>query len=175
VESTRTARRWTQQHQNHGFCGFPSLSTRWFGRGAPQERQLVSYQRDIFGFSGGQPVYLQRHSQRPFTREPVYPVLNRRKAGWQWRAHGFSSTPEQSDQRLNASLTRLSSYRKCSKHLIFGRSAQATSGLRIEGTMKCSRIARGFGYGKVMEFAAEPSPQRSDYRERGTKLPANAV
>ena len=76
---------------------------------------------------------------------------------------------------LNASLTRLSSYRKCSKHLIFGRSAQATSGLRIEGTMKCSRIARGFGYGKVMEFAAEPSPQRSDYRERGTKLPANAV
>src|ERR1700692_2192567 len=40
--------------------------------------------------------------------------------------------------------------------------------------MICSRIARGFGFGSGMGSAAEPSPQRYfDYRERGTKLPAN--
>jgi hypothetical protein len=32
---------------------------------------------------------------------------------------------------------------------ISGRSAQATSGLRIEGMMKCSRIARGSVFGEA--------------------------
>jgi hypothetical protein len=63
---------------------------------------------------------------------------------------------------LNASLTRLSSYRKCSKRRILGHSAQATSLLPIKGTTKCSRIARGFGCGNGMGFAAETSPQCSD-------------
>src|ERR1035438_6038024 len=74
---------------------------------------------------------------------------------------------------LNASLTRLSSYRKCLKRRILGHSAQATSLLPIAGTTKCSRIARGFSFGNGMGSVAEPSPQYSDYRERGTKVPAN--
>src|SRR5580658_10457578 len=62
---------------------------------------------------------------------------------------------------LNASLTRLSSYRKCSKRRILGPSAQATSLLPIEGTMKCSRTARGSEFGNGMASAAEASPQQS--------------
>ena len=57
---------------------------------------------------------------------------------------------------LNASLTRLSSYRKCSKRRILGHSAQATSLLPIEGTTKCSQIARGLGFGSNMEFVVVP-------------------
>jgi hypothetical protein len=57
---------------------------------------------------------------------------------------------------------RSNSYRKCSKRRTLGRSAQATSLLLIEGTMKCSRIARGFSFGNGMESAAEPSPQCFD-------------
>jgi hypothetical protein len=60
---------------------------------------------------------------------------------------------------LNASLTRFSSYRKCSKPRISGHSAQATSLPPIEGTTKCSRIARGFGCGSSSEFAAEVKPK----------------
>ena len=45
---------------------------------------------------------------------------------------------------------------------ILGHSAQATSLLPIKGTTKCSRIARGFGCGNGMGFAAETSPQCSD-------------
>ena len=60
---------------------------------------------------------------------------------------------------LNASLTRLNSYRKCSKRRILGHSAQATSRLRIDGMTKCSRIARGFGSGSGTEFAAEVKPK----------------
>jgi hypothetical protein len=60
---------------------------------------------------------------------------------------------------LNASLTILSSYGKCSKRRILGHSAQATSLLPIKGTTKCSRIARGFGYGSSSEFAAEVKPK----------------
>jgi hypothetical protein len=60
---------------------------------------------------------------------------------------------------LNASLTTSSSYRKCSKRRILGHSAQATSLLQIEGTMKCSRTARGFGCGSSSEFAAEVKPK----------------
>jgi hypothetical protein len=60
---------------------------------------------------------------------------------------------------LNASLTRLSSYRKCSRRRILGHSAQATSLLPIEGMTKCSRIARGFGSGNSMGFAAEVNPK----------------
>src|ERR1700691_2806284 len=74
---------------------------------------------------------------------------------------------------LNASLTRLSRYRRCSKRRISGHSAQATSRLRIEGTMKCLRIARGFAFGSGMASVAEPSPRHSDYPERGIELPAN--
>ena len=56
---------------------------------------------------------------------------------------------------LNASSTTLSSYRKCSKRPISGRSAQATFQLRIDGTTKCSRIVRGFGFGGISGFAAD--------------------
>ena len=59
---------------------------------------------------------------------------------------------------LNASLTRLSSYRKCSKRRILGHSAQATSLLRIGGTTKCSRIALGFDFGSVMVSVVEVKP-----------------
>jgi hypothetical protein len=60
---------------------------------------------------------------------------------------------------LNASLTRFSSYRKCSKRRISGHSAQATSLLPIEGTTKCSRIARGFAFGSGTGSAAEVKPK----------------
>ena len=63
---------------------------------------------------------------------------------------------------LNASLMRLSSYRKCSKRRILGHSAQATSLLPIEGMTKCSRIALGSGFGNVMASAAEPNPRYCD-------------
>src|SRR5580704_10920454 len=56
---------------------------------------------------------------------------------------------------LNALLTTSSSYRKCSKRRTLDHSAQATSLLRIEGTTKCSRIARGFGSGSISGFAAD--------------------
>ena len=59
----------------------------------------------------------------------------------------------------NASSTIFSSYRKCSKRRISGRSVQATSLLPIEGTTKCSRIARGFGCGSSSGFAAEVKPK----------------
>ena len=59
----------------------------------------------------------------------------------------------------NASLTRSSSYRKCSKRRILGHSAQATSLRRIEDTTKRTRIALGFGFGSVMGFAAEVKPK----------------
>src|SRR6201993_4179246 len=55
---------------------------------------------------------------------------------------------------LNASLTTSSSYRKCSKRRILGHSAQVTSLLPIDGTTKCSRIARGFGFGSDMVSVA---------------------
>jgi hypothetical protein len=60
---------------------------------------------------------------------------------------------------LNALLTTSSSYRKCSKRRISGHSAQATSLLPIEGTTKCSRIARGFGCGRILGSAAEVNPK----------------
>ncbi len=63
---------------------------------------------------------------------------------------------------LNASLTRLSSYRKCSKCRILDHSARATSPLQIEGTTKCSHTARGSGCGNDMASVAEPNPQCSD-------------
>src|SRR5438477_1895557 len=64
---------------------------------------------------------------------------------------------------LNASLTRLSSYRKCSKRRILDHSAQATSLLLIEGTMKCWHIARGLGFGNDMASVAAPSLRSSNY------------
>src|SRR5271166_4385425 len=63
---------------------------------------------------------------------------------------------------LNASLGRLSSYRRCSKRRILGHSAQATSLLPIAGTTKCSHIVRGFSFGSGMASAAEPSPHCFD-------------
>jgi len=56
---------------------------------------------------------------------------------------------------LNASLTTLSSYRRCSKRRILDHSAQATSLLPIEGTTKCSLTVRGFGFGSISGFAAD--------------------
>ena len=58
---------------------------------------------------------------------------------------------------LNASLATSSSYRKCSKRRILGHSAQATSLLRIEGTMRCSPRARGFAFGNAMASVADLS------------------
>ena len=55
---------------------------------------------------------------------------------------------------LNALLTTSSSYRKCSKRRTLDHSAQAISLQLIEGTTKCSRIARGFSFGSGMEFVA---------------------
>jgi hypothetical protein len=63
---------------------------------------------------------------------------------------------------LTASLTRLSSYRKCSKRRILGHSAQATSPLRIGDTTICSRKAHGFGFGSILASVAEPTPQCFD-------------
>ncbi len=45
---------------------------------------------------------------------------------------------------------------------------QATSRLRIAGTTKCSRTARGFGFGSVTVSVAEPSPQCFDWGNRKT-------
>src|ERR1700693_3964939 len=64
---------------------------------------------------------------------------------------------------LNASLTRLSSYRKCSKRRILGHSAQATSPLPIEGMTKCSRTAHGFGSGSDTGSVADLSLPRSHW------------
>jgi len=55
----------------------------------------------------------------------------------------------------NASLTTLSSYRKCSKRRTSGHSAPATSPLPIEGTTICSRTAPGFGSGSGMVSVAD--------------------
>ena len=60
---------------------------------------------------------------------------------------------------LNALLTRLSSYRRCTKRLIFGHSARATSVLPIADTMKCSHIARALAFGNGTGSAAEMSRQ----------------
>ena len=60
---------------------------------------------------------------------------------------------------LNASLTRMSSYRKCSRHRTLGHSAQATSLLPIAGTTKCSRTARGFAFGSSSGFVAQVKPK----------------
>lgn len=56
---------------------------------------------------------------------------------------------------LNASLTRLSSYRRCSKRRILGHSAQATSLLPIEGMTKCSHTAHGLGFGSILASVAD--------------------
>ena len=64
---------------------------------------------------------------------------------------------------LNASLTRSSSCRKCSKRRILGHSAQATSLLPIEGTTKCSHTARGLGFGGGMAYAAARKLMNSDW------------
>ena len=67
---------------------------------------------------------------------------------------------------LNGSLTRLSSYRKCSKRRILGHSAQAIWRPRIGGTTKCSRTARGFIFGSGLASVVELSLQYFDYREQ---------
>src|ERR1700730_1992890 len=64
---------------------------------------------------------------------------------------------------LNASSTRLSSYRKCSKRLILGHSAQATSLLPIEGMTKCLRTAHGFDSGSDTGSVADLSLPRSHW------------
>jgi hypothetical protein len=63
---------------------------------------------------------------------------------------------------LNALLTTSSSYRKCSKRLTLDHSTQARSLLPIDGTTKCSHIARGFGFGNDMASVADTNPQCSD-------------
>jgi hypothetical protein len=56
---------------------------------------------------------------------------------------------------LNASSTRLSNSRKCTRRLISGHSAQATFLRPIEGTTKCSPIVRGLSFGSGTASAAE--------------------
>jgi hypothetical protein len=63
------------------------------------------------------------------------------------------------DAWTNASLTRSSSYWKCSKRRILGHSAQATSLRRIEGTTRCSLLALGSASGSTSAFAAEVNPK----------------
>ena len=63
---------------------------------------------------------------------------------------------------LNASLTTSSSYRRCSKRRTLDHSAQATSLLPIEGTMKCSRTALGFDSGTILVSAADLNLPNSD-------------
>ena len=60
---------------------------------------------------------------------------------------------------LNAPSTTSSSYKKCSTRRILDHSAQATSPLPIDGTTKCSRIARGSASGNSTEFVAEVTPK----------------
>jgi hypothetical protein len=76
---------------------------------------------------------------------------------------------------LSASLTTLSSYRKCSKRRILDRSAQATSLLPIAGTTKCSRIARGFAFGSSMAFAAEAKPKAGFGFEASAAFPVEPI
>ena len=59
---------------------------------------------------------------------------------------------------LNASLTTSSSYRKCSKRRTLDHSAQATSLLQIEGTTRCSHIARGFSFGRRYGICCRTEP-----------------
>jgi hypothetical protein len=63
---------------------------------------------------------------------------------------------------LNASLTRLSSYRKCLKRRILGHSARATSLPPIEDMTRCLRIALGSGCGSILASAADMSLPNSD-------------
>jgi hypothetical protein len=63
---------------------------------------------------------------------------------------------------LNASLTRLSNYRKYSKRRILGHLPQATSLLPIEDTTKGSHIARGLSFGGGTASAADLSLPNSD-------------
>jgi hypothetical protein len=62
----------------------------------------------------------------------------------------------------------IASRRDPSKRRISGLSAQATSGLRIEGALKCSRIVRGSGCGRGMASVAEPI---SETPARGNRKP----
>jgi hypothetical protein len=72
---------------------------------------------------------------------------------------GLTTAPHlldiETEWTLNARLTRLSSYRKCSKRRTLGHSAQATSLLPIAGTTKSSHIVRGFSFGNGMGSAAD--------------------
>src|ERR1017187_4488789 len=74
-------------------------------------------------------------------------------------------------ERIIDEIERSSSYRKCSKRRILGHSAQATSLLPIEGTMKCSRTARGSEFGNGMASAAEASPQQSGSGKSKARVP----
>ena len=67
---------------------------------------------------------------------------------------------------LNASLTRLSSYRKCSKHRTLGHSAQATSLLPIAGTTRCSRIAHVSAVAAVWRVLPNRVPSASTRGKR---------
>jgi hypothetical protein len=58
---------------------------------------------------------------------------------------------------LNASLTRLSSSRKCSKRRILGHSARATFRPPIENMTRCLPIALGSGCGSILASAADMS------------------
>ena len=89
-------------------------------------------------------------------------------ADWLFVLHPLANTPLtasrltvavlmldiETEWTLNASLTTSSSYRKCSKRRTLDRSAQATSRLQIEVTMRSSPTAHGFGCGSGMASVA---------------------
>ena len=60
---------------------------------------------------------------------------------------------------LNRALLKSSGWNTSSRCRTPDRSAQATSRLPIEGMMRRSRTARGFGFCSGTEFVAEPSSQ----------------
>ena len=78
------AHRWTQERANSPISGFLKPSpTRWYGRGVPEEQQLVSYQCRNFGSSSGLHLYLlsmpiaySRHAPSTFDSRPVLKVAH---------------------------------------------------------------------------------------------------
>jgi len=53
-------------------------------------------------------------------------------------------------------------FRKCLKHRMQGHSVRSASVLPIEGTMKCSRIVLGFGWGSTLATAVKPRLRCTD-------------
>jgi hypothetical protein len=66
---------------------------------------------------------------------------------------------------LNRSSPKSSGWKASSQNRTLDRSAEAILRLRIGGTTKCSRIARGFSFGSDTVSVAEPHPRWSGLTE----------